>query len=438
MSGDHGKSLRSRIFGGRLVVASLAACLAWSLSVPAAGAESKPGPVLKKGARVAIAGDSITEGGVYSGFIELYLAACQPELDLQVRHMGWSGATVQAFRGRQRLHLLPYKPDVAIVCLGGADGGYTPFTPQVGEKYSTHMGFVVETLKNAGAVVVVGSPCPMDPRFAVRKVYNDGILKLRDLARTIAQANEMPFADVNGAMLDAMAKSKAAIGEDYPICGRDGIHPGYSGSLVIAYTLLKTMDVDGNIGTIMIDMKGPASAAGGHKVVSSQEGKAEIESARYPFCFEGDANSPDSARSILPFVPFNQELNRFTLTVKNLESENARVTWGTASKVFTRKELQSGINLAEAFVGGNPFSEAFKKAAVAVTAKQTLETRYKRMLDDVQELMTPTTPWYDDPDAAAMIDRLRKKMDASLDQSRANIRGLLSPLKHTLTVTPEP
>ncbi len=408
------------------------------MALPAAADESKPGPVLKKGARVAIAGDSITEGGVYSGLMELYLTACQPELDLQVRQMGWSGATVQRLCGRLRLHPLPYKPDVAIVCLGGADGGYTPFTPQVGEQYSTHMGFIVETLKNAGAVVVVGSPCPMDPRFAGRKVYNDGISKLRDLARTIAQANGMPFADVNGAMLETMAKSKAALGDDYPICGRDGIHPGYGGSLVIAYTLLKAMGVDGNIGTITLDMKGPASVTSGHKVVSSEEGKAQIESARYPFCFDGDANSPESVRSILPFVSFNQEINRFTLVVKNLEGDKAKVAWGTASKVFTRKELQSGVNLAEAFVDGNPFSEAFKKAAAAVTAKQGLQTRYKRILDDVQEIMSPTTPWYDDPDTAAMIDTLRKKMDSSLDQSRTNVRGLLTPLTHTLTVTPEP
>jgi hypothetical protein len=353
--------------------------------------------------------------------------------------MGWSGATVQALSAKLRLHLLPCKPDVAIVCLGGADGGYSPYTPQVGERYSAAMRSVVETLKGAGAAVVIGSPCPMDPRFtAPRKVYNDGITRLGDFARTIAKDNGAPFADVNGAMLDAMDKSKAALGEDYPICGRDGIHPGYAGSLVIACTLLKAMGVDGNIGTITLDMKGPASVTAGHKVVSSEGGKAEIESTRYPFCFEGEPNTPDGLRGILPFVPFNQELNRFTLVVKNLQGDKAKVAWGAAAKVFTRKELERGINLAEAFEDGNPFSEAFKKAAVAARAKQVLQSRHKLTLDAVREIMAPTTPWYDDPEAAGMIEKLRKKIDDSLDRSHADLRALLPPLTHALVVTPQP
>lgn len=38
--------------------------------------------VLRKGDRVAIVGDSITEQKQYSKFMELYLLACVPELDL--------------------------------------------------------------------------------------------------------------------------------------------------------------------------------------------------------------------------------------------------------------------------------------------------------------------------------------------------------------------
>jgi hypothetical protein len=47
--------------------------------------------VLKKGDRVAIAGDSITEQKQYSKFMELYLLACVPELELTMFQFGWSG-----------------------------------------------------------------------------------------------------------------------------------------------------------------------------------------------------------------------------------------------------------------------------------------------------------------------------------------------------------
>ena len=51
-----------------------------------------PGPLLlKKGDRLAIVGDSITEQKMYSVLIESYLTACMPELEITARQYGWSG-----------------------------------------------------------------------------------------------------------------------------------------------------------------------------------------------------------------------------------------------------------------------------------------------------------------------------------------------------------
>ena len=73
----------------------------------------------------------------------------------------------------------------------------------------------------------------------------------------------------------------------------------------MAYAFLKGLGVDGEIGK---DHRGPEAAArptGGPPVVAAAGGKVEVESSRYPFCFLGDEKSPDSTRSIVPFVPFN-------------------------------------------------------------------------------------------------------------------------------------
>lgn len=51
-----------------------------------------PGPLLlKKGDRLAIIGDSITEQKIYSRIIETYLTVCVPQLEIQARQYGWSG-----------------------------------------------------------------------------------------------------------------------------------------------------------------------------------------------------------------------------------------------------------------------------------------------------------------------------------------------------------
>src|SRR5580765_2145331 len=49
------------------------------------------GLVLKKGDRLAICGDSITEQKMYSRIMEDYLTMCVPELEISVRQFGWSG-----------------------------------------------------------------------------------------------------------------------------------------------------------------------------------------------------------------------------------------------------------------------------------------------------------------------------------------------------------
>jgi hypothetical protein len=76
----------------------------------------------------------------------------------------------------------------------------------------------------------------------------------------------------------------------------------------------------------------------------------------------------------MQFIPFNQELNRFTLIAKGGNAGSYRVRWGSQEKVFSAEELAHGINLAEVFPS-NPFGGAFARVDAAVAAKQAFETK---------------------------------------------------------------
>ena len=57
-----------------------------------------PGPLLlRRGDRLAIVGDSITEQRMYSRLIETYLTACMPQLEITARQYGWSGEKTDGF-----------------------------------------------------------------------------------------------------------------------------------------------------------------------------------------------------------------------------------------------------------------------------------------------------------------------------------------------------
>jgi len=420
------------------VMRSLLAVLVGSAFVvmPAAGAEL----VLKKGARVAVVGDSITEQKIYSKFIETYLLTAVPQLELKVMQFGWGGETAAGFARRLDNDLAPWKPDVVTTCYGMNDGRYTKYTERIGKSYETPMRRIVEAVKKAGAIVVVGAPGVVDSYTFGRRggtkpvVYNENLRQLGEIARKIAKDHSMPFADVHGDMMAAMTKAKADHGEKHAVAGGDGVHPGENGQVVMAYSFLKAMGLDGQIGTITVDFAaGKATASDGHKVLSAAKGTVEVASARYPFCFWGDAKAGKGTAGILPYVPFQKDLNRLQLVVRNLPGAKAKVQWGKETRVFAAAELAKGVNLAAEFLD-NPFSQAFRKVLDAVARKQQFETRMIKNMITNFRYFRPRDG--EDKDLQAAFETVRAKLMATHGKLDEQARAAVQPVRHTLKITP--
>lgn len=398
-------------------------------------------PVLERGNRLAIIGDSITEQKLYSKFIETYLLACYPDLDIQCFQFGWGGERAPGFARRMENDLVPWKPDVVTTCYGMNDGSYRAYDDAIGKTYEDGMRRIIDRMKQTGATVVVGSPGVVDsftwnrnnPDFD--QVYNDNLQRLGQIAEQLAKENKFPYADVFDAMMSAMISAKKALGEEYPVAGRDGVHPGRNGHLVMAYAFLKALGLDGNIGAVTVDLaSGTAEASNGHRVLASKDGIVEIESTRYPFCFQGNEKDPNGTVSILPYVPFNQDLNRFALTVKNLSTARADVTFGSVTKTFSREQLSAGINLAAEFLD-NPFVEPFQRVLDEVGKKQAFETTMiKGFISNFRQLGAPLA---DDAEVQAALATLRRKMTERDDAAYARAKAAVQPLRFALVITPK-
>lgn len=352
----------------------------------------EPGPLmLQKGDRLAIVGDSITEQRMYSRLIETYLTACMPELEITARQFGWSGEKTDGFLRRMDNDCLRFDPTVVTLSYGMNDARYRPFDVTNGKWYEDHYSAIVQKLKSAGARVVVGSPgCSgklatwVSSRSGTLDEHNQHLCALRDIAMTVADREEVAFADVFWPMYKARVFAPGRYpGKDgsrlYEIAGRDGIHPNWAGHLIMAYAYLRALGLDGDLGSIEVNVdSGQAIGLGGHEVNSFADGDLLITSHRYPFCADGPADRDDSVRSGMTFVPFDQELNRFVLKVKGLKGLMT-VTWGGESRTFKPDQLSQGINLAAEFKR-NPFCGAFERVEQAVAKKQEYETyQIKRM-----------------------------------------------------------
>ncbi len=395
-------------------------------------APATEGVLLKMGDRVAICGDSITEQKMYSRIMETYLTVCVPQLQVTVRQFGWSGEKAPGFLARMENDVLRFAPTVATTCYGMNDHNYQPYQEQYGRVYLDTSRAVVRLFKQHGVRVIQGSPGTVGKMPAWVKQaqgtvedLNHSLAEFRNLGLRLASEEQVGFADVFCPMLVGGFEAKRLWGQDYMISGKDGVHPGWAGHLVMAYAFLTALGLDGQIATITLDMAdGKATASEGHRVLAAEPDRMEVESSRYPFCAAGPSSNDSSIRSGMALVPFHRDLNRFVLVVRNAPAGRYTITWGSESVTsFTAEQLAGGVNLAQYF-GTNPFSDAFQRVDEAVAKKQAYETR------QIKDLFHGPEGQAD----IAMTAALTEKARAPLADA---IRAAFVPVRHTIAVKAE-
>ncbi|MEI6072338.1 MAG: SGNH/GDSL hydrolase family protein [Verrucomicrobiae bacterium] len=423
----------------------LTAFLAFSLltfSAPLFGAErASSAPILKPGDLVAICGDSITEQKRYSVYMASYLLACAPQADLRTMELGQGGENTFGFSTRMVTEVLPFKPNVVTTCYGMNDGGYCALKPETEARFREGVQLMIAKFQNAGVRrIVLGSPGAVDTdtfkrMTATPEIYNQTLGELTRIAREIAEKNGVDFVDIHSLMLVAMAKAKAKYGKGYYVAGEDGVHASENGQFIMAYAFLKALGFPGDIGTITYDAKADtAQTVGEHQVISVTKGVIEVESTRYPFCFFGEPSNPNATSGMIEFLPFNEELNRYLLVVKNAPAARMKVTWGTQSREFSADALAKGINLAAEFIE-NPFCEPFRRLTAALGMQQGVESQsirpHLRLLLD-WETNYPEA-FKEKPEVFSwQREAVMKRASAMIEASRKAV----TPVRHTLKIEP--
>lgn len=409
--------------------------------------------VLRHGDKLAICGDSITEQKMYSRIMEDYLTMCVPDLKITVRQYGWSGEKAPGFLARMTNDCLRFEPTIATTCYGMNDHEYRGYENRIGETYRTNSDAIIRAFKAHDARVIQGSPgCvgkvppwAKDHGFTVNQL-NANLGTLRNIDIELATSEKVGFADVFEPMYLGGIAAHEKYGTNYNVSGGDGVHPGWSGHTVMAYAFLKAMGLDGDVGTFTVDLKkNRMKVSNGHEVTGTKDGGFEIKSSRYPFCScepaatangypacdQTDSSRDDSIQSGMTLVPFNADLNRLTLIVKNASASNYTVTWGAASKSFSAKQLTDGINLAVEFPA-NPFNEAFAKVDAAVIAKQNFETHEMKA-----DFRPKGNLGAQIDQVVAQTETVVKEDEQKHQELAAAVRTAFVPVTHVIKITAE-
>ncbi len=143
----------------------------------------------------------------YAAKLRRILTTLYPEAQINIVNAGISGDDATGGLKRVDRDLLPYKPDLTVVCFGLNDSCYGE---EKLEKYRTSLTAIIEKIKNAGSEVILMTPQPICSRVhtqlkgnALRSFgaqlaesFNNGLFaKYMDTARDVAKECGVPVCD---------------------------------------------------------------------------------------------------------------------------------------------------------------------------------------------------------------------------------------------------
>ena len=339
-------------------------------------AQNVPGQ-FKDGEKAVFFGDSITHGGWYEYYIQLFYATRFPYRKIQFENAGVAGATATGSLSRINNDVIVNKPDWVYIMFGMNDVGRDNYrTLQTDQKimdarsgslkiYKSSMDTTIKKIKDSGAVPVIVTPSPYDQygRNINTENYtacNDGLAKCSEIARTLAAENKCLVADIHTPITELMIKNT-----ELKLAGMDRVHPDQAGHMVIAYYILQAQKVPELVSEIVID-----SAA---MTVDKTE-KCSVENLKFkdgsvkftysPMALPFPVSSEYSkANKIIPWESLNQEI----IQVKNFPAGDYRLlTDGKEVGCFSATQFASGVNIAPLTT---PRQERSAQIRLAVIAK---------------------------------------------------------------------
>ena len=328
--------------------------------------------------RVVFIGDSITHAGFYHSYIQTFYATRFPDRNIIIYNLGISGDTAKG--GYQRTSgnndylwesdVLSYNPTAAIIMLGMNDASTSILknskSPnELEEKTKQQIKWFKDSysrlldnldLLELNSVQLVKSSAydqtMKNPEarenwkiFGVGK--NDLIKRMaREVIETEAFNRNLTVIDFNSPML-IINKEQQQFDSSFSIVGKDRVHPGASGHMVMAYAFLKSQSLEGKISEVFIDIK---------KIEDSFYRNCAVKNLKiskdHSLSFDYNSQSipfPDSIyESTKNLVDFECEFNDEQLIVDGLKDQNYSLYIDEEHiGDFSTDEYSSGINLSK-------------------------------------------------------------------------------------------
>lgn len=310
------------------------------------------------GESVVFVGDSITHGGGFESYLQLFQSLRQPGCGTRIMNFGISGDDARGANTRLKEDIVSSGPDCAFVMFGMNDVGRHLYSdPEAKDEqevnrrkdsldsYSVALRQLVTRLEEDGIETVLMTPTPYDqygkqPEKNLLGCNEPGLSDCAEIVRTLACERRIECIDLH-APLTRMLKNCP----ESTFC-RDRVHPNSAGHLIVAAQILESLKVSPLVADFTIDADAVDVNASYNARVSElhrdEKGLAFVYAPlALPFPKWADYETVEGV------YPLTDRLNREMCHIRNLANGTYVLEFdGAKVGTFTAEDFGKGVNLA--------------------------------------------------------------------------------------------
>jgi lysophospholipase L1-like esterase len=311
---------------------------------------------------ICLVGDSITHSGTYHSYIFLYHATRHPLMRLRFVNCGISGDSASGMLGRLNKDVFSNNATVVTLSAGMNDVGRDLYSlikaPDDAESrkrnaidaFKQNIERISDALAEKGVRQILITPTIYDEHVesadeSLRGV-NAALGECRDFVLEFGKIQDIPVVDFWDPM-NEINRTRQRADASFTLVGKDRVHPGPIGHLVMAYLFLDQTNAAQDVWRISMDAKA--------NVVLEQKNAEVTDLVTTPTGLTFSSKEMalpfpliEEAKEALNLVPFIERLNQQVLRIDNLPEGNHTLKInGNEVGTYSHSAFGEGVNLAE-------------------------------------------------------------------------------------------
>ena len=379
------------------------------LSFQKLNAQEESSKIFESGNIICFLGDSITHGGQYHEFLQLFYVTRYPNLKLTFHNCGISGDNAEGMIYRLDKDVYIHKPSHVFFMTGMNDVIRTLYfegeasneiiqnRKKALDEYKRNIYILDKKFEISDIRPLYLTPSIYDQYSKIERENNigcnDALIECSNHIKKIAKQRNTTVIDLNSSMKHIMERE---LQNDslFTIIGKDRVHPDSTGHFVMFYQIISTIESPSIVSEISIDLNQNNLIKTKKCVVEN----FQVSSNNISFnCFEKSLPYPtnktiDKAKSL---VPFENDFNKETLQIKGLKNgEYDLFIQDIFIDSYSTEQLEYGVNLStqvntpqyKQALDVMKLCEDYRKTSYQLRSVPFIEFKYLRDYSGVNQL----------------------------------------------------